>query len=169
MTLLEKAQTVRSRSRVSRPVDAEEIDLALAWARGEITFTQAAKAYGVTNGNVYNRLALALREHLQTLARTIKSVEYEDEAVQLAGGDDRGCAVSDFVFQMHDADGHRWFVIPNTREAKRVLRTMTGVVESAVWDGDTLMLDRDDAVVLRDALDLAYNVSVCHGQEARLR
>lgn len=51
-------------------------------------------------------------------------------------------------------------MIPNTREAKRVLVTMDGFIESAALDGDTLVLDRCDAQALHQVLQASYDV-VC--------
>lgn len=65
MSLLEKAKEVRTKKSV--PATEEEIELALAWVREEVTLYQIAQAYGKTSGtgNVYIRLAIALREYVK--------------------------------------------------------------------------------------------------------
>ena len=58
-TLLEKAISQRNSKRVK--ANQEDIDLALAWLQDKVITFQVAKAYGVNGGNVYSRLAVALK------------------------------------------------------------------------------------------------------------
>ena len=66
-TLLQKAKAVTTRTAMRR-VTEEEIELAVAWAKGEISYSQAMVAL---NGNdksqvpIYSRLAIALRDYIQ--------------------------------------------------------------------------------------------------------
>jgi len=61
-TLLEKAKETKSASRNIKHSD-EEIELALAWARSEITNSQVSNAMNLTGVNVYTFLASRLRSH----------------------------------------------------------------------------------------------------------
>lgn len=63
--MLDKAKKVKGGNKITM-ISKEEIDLALAWANGEISLKQAAAAYGMGPSSViYGKLALALRAHLQ--------------------------------------------------------------------------------------------------------
>jgi hypothetical protein len=66
MTLLEKAKKRKmSIRRDSIDITTEHIELAIAWAKGEVTYTQAAEAFGYVEKNsmqVYIILARSLRE-----------------------------------------------------------------------------------------------------------
>lgn len=62
-TLLEKARLAPCVRRSSAKVTGEDIELALAWVKGEITLAQATTAWGHNTTNAtYGRLALCLRE-----------------------------------------------------------------------------------------------------------
>lgn len=67
--LLKKAKATKVRKR-GQFTSKEHIALALAWARGEVGTTQVQKAYGITHSGseVYHRLAMALRAHIQQQA-----------------------------------------------------------------------------------------------------
>ena len=64
-TLLEKARQHKAAHSARRGATGkatqEEEDLALAWLRGEITFTQASAALGVRGSSLLGVLAVALR------------------------------------------------------------------------------------------------------------
>ena len=67
MTLLEQAKTHPVRHRAERKITKEHIELAIAWARDEITYSQLKHVLGFQSGNnnstqVYLFLAMALRE-----------------------------------------------------------------------------------------------------------
>lgn len=70
MSLLKDAKSVAT-LRHSTPITAEEIELALAWARGEVTMTQAgvalAKARGLKKHSMggYIIVARALKQYIQ--------------------------------------------------------------------------------------------------------
>jgi hypothetical protein len=62
-TLLEKARLAPCVRRSCVKVTGEDIELALAWVKGEITLAQATTAWGHNTTNAtYGRLALCLRE-----------------------------------------------------------------------------------------------------------
>ena len=70
-TLLEKAQKAKVKRSGPIEITQEHIDLALAWARGEITHTQVVKALMKKGANanyrgmaIYITLARALREYI---------------------------------------------------------------------------------------------------------
>lgn len=64
-TLLEKAKETGHRKQAGGDITEEIIELALAWAKGEIGLKQASEALGYTNtGNVYVIFARALKKHL---------------------------------------------------------------------------------------------------------
>lgn len=64
MTLTEKAKTHKFKDRATRNPTQDEIDLAIAWAKDEITYSQAS--FAVTEGRsqmqVYVLIARALRQ-----------------------------------------------------------------------------------------------------------
>jgi hypothetical protein len=66
MTLLEKAKNRKMiRSRGVMGITDEHIELAIAWAKGEVSYSQAAEGYGYDEKNsmkVYIILARSLRE-----------------------------------------------------------------------------------------------------------
>ena len=69
MSLLEEAQQVPTRRR--GVVTPEEIEVAVAWAKGELMYRQVAVVFHPhpkklgTNSGVYMRLAFALREYVK--------------------------------------------------------------------------------------------------------
>jgi hypothetical protein len=67
MTLLERAKEHPTPDR-HRPVSEEEIELALAWLKDEITFTQVSRVLlseKRTKTNAYGRLCVILQEAYQ--------------------------------------------------------------------------------------------------------
>ncbi len=65
MTLLEKAQHREKPRRPRTRPDKQEVELSLAWARGDISYIQVASALGLTGSAAYSRIAIALREFIQ--------------------------------------------------------------------------------------------------------
>src|ERR1700678_3104816 len=62
-TLLEKARLAPCVRRSRAKATGEDIELALAWVKGEITLAQATTAWGHNTTNAtYGRLALCVRE-----------------------------------------------------------------------------------------------------------
>jgi hypothetical protein len=62
-SLLDRAKKVRVNSKTRDGVTDEDIELALAWARGEIALKQVAVALGgVAATSAYARLAISLRK-----------------------------------------------------------------------------------------------------------
>jgi len=72
-SLIEKALS-RPAKRISTIPSTQEVDLALAWLRGEITTGQAHFAMGKTkaSGNVLYRIAISLRRAYQLGRLSIK-------------------------------------------------------------------------------------------------
>ena len=66
MTLLEQAikSSQVNTGRVPK-ITLEEINLAIAWARGDVTIIQCQRVMKCSRGNVYPRFALFLREAIQ--------------------------------------------------------------------------------------------------------
>jgi hypothetical protein len=63
-TLLQRAKKIKSGHRGK--MSGDEIDLAVAWAKGEISLLQVKLALGMKGGSdVYVRLAIALRAYIQ--------------------------------------------------------------------------------------------------------
>jgi hypothetical protein len=61
-TLLEKAKEIRAKTVANDYLD-EEIDLAIAWMKGEIRLIQATRVLGLRpSGTVGNKIANFLRE-----------------------------------------------------------------------------------------------------------
>lgn len=58
--LVKKAKEYKLRPKRGRDIGQNEIDLALAWLRDEVSYVQCTKVIGSTS-NVYSRLALALQ------------------------------------------------------------------------------------------------------------
>lgn len=64
-TLLEIAREMDTRKITPIVHGPEEVELALAWARGQVRNTQVLKAISMAEtGNVYNFLAHALRQYV---------------------------------------------------------------------------------------------------------
>jgi len=66
-TLLEKAKELPAPLRVRKwgGIGTEEIELALAWARREITRSQLERVLNIGTASTYNFLSLALAEHIR--------------------------------------------------------------------------------------------------------
>lgn len=64
-SLLERARKERVKKAVPAKMTDEHIELALAWAKGEINYTQVRKVLGIPPASTYSFLALALRAHLE--------------------------------------------------------------------------------------------------------
>lgn len=69
MSLLDRAKAVVIQRRRGPKVCGEDIDLALAWARGEIAISQVSAVYSrsgkPSNNNAYVKLAFALGHAVQ--------------------------------------------------------------------------------------------------------
>ena len=67
MSLLEKAKEYTTKKTAGAATE-EEIELALAWVNDEVTLYQVARACGKKSGtgNIYIRLAIALKAHLKS-------------------------------------------------------------------------------------------------------
>jgi len=66
-SLLEKAKKVGRKNNTTQDITAEHVELALAWARGDVSYTQIKKALGLTvPSTIYYFLALSLRKHIET-------------------------------------------------------------------------------------------------------
>lgn len=64
-TLLDKAKARKSNYKFSLASN-EDIELALAWVRDEISLTQVCVAYDSKPGtSIYSRLAISLKAHIQ--------------------------------------------------------------------------------------------------------
>ncbi len=68
-TLVERAKTLRSNGKPSIKVTQDHIDLALAWANGEISLKQAGYALGGSNKAPYHLIAIYLREYIRSLGK----------------------------------------------------------------------------------------------------
>ncbi len=63
-SLLEKAKNKLGRPSYKTSSE-QEIELALAWVRGEIGVNQVMKAINKSSNGAYSTLALALKEHMR--------------------------------------------------------------------------------------------------------
>lgn len=65
-TLLERARNGRMKHNKT-PIGPEDVDLAIAWVRGEVGATQVAHAYGYksSGAGTYCKLAHALAAHIR--------------------------------------------------------------------------------------------------------
>lgn len=70
-TLLERANGVQLKRRGGKAVSNEEIELAVAWHRGQISITQVAGALGVKTGGVYPFLAQAMSAYAKKLEEKV--------------------------------------------------------------------------------------------------
>ena len=61
LTLLQKAKNAKPR-KVSMRITDEHIELAISWAKGEISISQVSAAIGKKQDMCYNFIAMALRE-----------------------------------------------------------------------------------------------------------
>jgi len=69
-TLLQKAHASKAQVYTIKPVSLQEVQLALAWAKGDITLGQVARAYGLkpnAGSATHSKLARALRAYIQSL------------------------------------------------------------------------------------------------------
>lgn len=72
-TLLERAKKVRIGRSKTKVFTAEEIELAIAWLRGEVTLMQVARALKINaNNDAYIPLARAIRQALEEGIISIK-------------------------------------------------------------------------------------------------
>lgn len=84
-TLLAKARAFKAPERKKAPPTKEAAQLAVAWACGELTYTQVQAALDRSKGaSVYGVLAIGLRDaiHLGFLARTDS---FEPKKAKVAG------------------------------------------------------------------------------------
>jgi hypothetical protein len=63
-TLLEKAKKIGRKPNTKQVIKDEHVELALAWAKNEISFTQVAEVLGKSKGSIYAFLAHAFREYV---------------------------------------------------------------------------------------------------------
>lgn len=62
MTLLEKAQTIKPDGPAPRPVDAETVELLIAWLNGDVSNVQARKAFAFsTDTHLYQKAGSIIR------------------------------------------------------------------------------------------------------------
>ena len=66
-SLLEKAKKVGRKNNTTRDITDEHVELALAWARGEISYSQIKNVLGLTApSTIYSFLAFSLQKYIQT-------------------------------------------------------------------------------------------------------
>ena len=65
-SLTERAKEIKTAYRVKATYAQEEVDLAVAWARDEVTLSQVAKLVG-SFSSVYCFLAVRLRQYMESL------------------------------------------------------------------------------------------------------
>ena len=65
-SLLEKAKKVGRKNNTTQDITDEHVELALAWARGEVSYSQIKKVLGLTvPSTIYSFLAFSLRKHIE--------------------------------------------------------------------------------------------------------
>lgn len=65
-SLLEKAKKVGRKNNTTKDITDEHVELALAWARGEVSYSQIKKVLGLTvPSTIYSFLAFSLRKHIE--------------------------------------------------------------------------------------------------------
>lgn len=65
-SLLEKAKKVGRKNNTKPDITDEHVELALAWARGEVSYSQIKKVLGLTvPSTTYSFLAFSLRKHIE--------------------------------------------------------------------------------------------------------
>lgn len=65
-SLLEKAKKVGRKNNTTQNITDEHIELALAWARGDVSYSQIKKVLGLTvPSTIYSFLAFSLRKHIE--------------------------------------------------------------------------------------------------------
>lgn len=64
MNLLEQAKAIPIKGSIHKPISDEEIELAIAWAKGEISTSQVNKVLcpKSTTGNLLYRISVCFRE-----------------------------------------------------------------------------------------------------------
>lgn len=65
-SLLEKAKKATIKSKTDKNIDDEKIQLALAWAKREISLSQVQRALGFSSPTTYSFLAIALRRYIES-------------------------------------------------------------------------------------------------------
>jgi hypothetical protein len=60
--LLDVAKDIQKNKGTNRP--KEQIELALAWVRGEVSISSISKTLGVKGASAYVRLAFLLKQHI---------------------------------------------------------------------------------------------------------
>lgn len=65
MSLLDNAKSLKSKTH--ERISPELVELAVAWAKDEITITQVQSALNTKGSNVYAKLALALRVYIKNI------------------------------------------------------------------------------------------------------
>jgi ABC-type Fe3+-siderophore transport system permease subunit len=66
-SLLEKAKKVGRKNNTTQNITDEHVELALAWARGDVSYSQIKKVLGLTvPSTIYSFLAFSLRKHIET-------------------------------------------------------------------------------------------------------
>ena len=63
-SLVEKAKAIKATNNWGRATD-DEIELSLAWAKGEVSMTQCSKVLGTSGSRLYGKLAMGLREYIR--------------------------------------------------------------------------------------------------------
>lgn len=64
MNLVEKAKQFKKRANVRNEITPEMVDLAVAWAKNEVTLPQVNNVLGTTSTATYSILSRALKEHI---------------------------------------------------------------------------------------------------------
>lgn len=69
-SLLEQAKEVGRTSKIKAVYTDEHVDLALAWAKGDVSLSQVGAVLKITGTNaVYCMLALCLQRHIQSQSK----------------------------------------------------------------------------------------------------
>lgn len=66
-TLLDRARAVKVKEHTQIDTDDEFVELAAAWALGEVTYTQVMKVTGANGSNAYAKLAFGLAKYVRDL------------------------------------------------------------------------------------------------------
>ena len=65
-SLLEKATKIGRKNNTTQNITEEHIELALGWARGDVSYSQIKAVLGLTvPSTIYSFLAFSLRKHLE--------------------------------------------------------------------------------------------------------
>ena len=64
MRLIDKAKATKVRKGNAKDITSEDVELAIAWVRDEVTYSQVCSAYDLKKGSasVYSKLARSLKE-----------------------------------------------------------------------------------------------------------